>query len=76
MNIKSVFSTINDVIVGFVGVLTGLVTLGVMAQVIFGTGTLGLDIVGNISALVTTFMGGGLAGLIALIVLFGLWTDK
>lgn len=76
MNIKSVFSTVGDVITGFTGVLGGLVTVGVMAQIVFGTGTLGLDIIGNISALVSSFLTGGLTGLVTLVVLFSLWNNK
>jgi|TARA_Y100000310_G_scaffold42201_1_gene39457 hypothetical protein len=75
MNVKSVFSTIGDVVSGFAGVLGGLVTVGVMAQIIFGAGTLGMDIVGNIAALVSTFLTGGLTGLLTLIVLLAMW-DK
>ena len=75
-NIKSIFSTIGDVVGGFAGVLGGLVSVGVLAQIVFGTGTLGLNIVGNISELVGTFLGGGLTGLLTLIVLVGLWESK
>ena len=76
MNIKSVFSSISDVVSGFAGVLTGLVSVGVLASIVFGAGTLGFDIVGNISALVGSFTGGGLTGLLTLIVLLGLWDSK
>ncbi len=76
MNIKSVFSTVRDVIGGFTSLLGGLVAVGVMSQIVFGTGTLGLDIVGNITALVSSFLTGGLTGLVTLIVLFSLWTNK
>jgi hypothetical protein len=76
MNIKSVFSTIGDVVGGFTSVLGGLVAVGVMVQIVFGTGTLGLDIVGNITTLVSSFLTGGLTGLITLIVLFSLWDSK
>lgn len=76
MNVKSVFSTVSDVITGFTGVLGGLVTVGVMSQIVFGTGTLGLDIIGNISTLVSSFLTGGLTGLVTLVVLFSLWNNK
>ena len=55
MNIKSVFSSASDVISGLASVLAGLVTVGIMTQIIFGTGTLGLDIVANIGTLVNSF---------------------
>ena len=52
MNVKSIFGTIGDTLTGLFGVLTGLVGVGIMSQVVFGTGWLGIDVVGNISNLV------------------------
>ena len=37
MNVKSIFGTIGDTLNGLFGVLTGLVGVGIMSQVIFGT---------------------------------------
>ena len=47
-----------------------------MSQVIFGTGWMGIDVVGNISNLVNTFLSGGITGLLTLIVLFSLIDTK
>ena len=41
MNVKSIFGTIGDTLTGLFGVLTGLVGVGIMSQVIFGTGWMG-----------------------------------
>ena len=76
MNIKGVFSTVSDVISGLTGVLAGLVTIGIMTHIVFGPGTLGLDIVGNVSSLVNTFTTGGLTGLLTLLVVCAMWTSK
>ena len=76
MNIKSVFSSASDVISGLASVLAGLVTVGIRTQIIFGSGTLGLDIVANIGTLVNTFTSGGLTGLLTLLVVCALWTNK
>ena len=76
MNMKSIFGTMSDVLGGFAGVLGGLVSVGILSQVVFGTSWLGMDIVGNISGLVNTFLGGGVTGLLVLIVLFSLWDNK
>ena len=76
MNIKSIFGSIGDVLTGIGGVLTGLVSVGILSQVVFGTAWIGMDIVGNISGLVNTFLGGGVTGLLVLIVLFSLWDNK
>ena len=76
MNVKSIFGTIGDTLTGLFGVLTGLVGVGIMSQVIFGTGWMGIDVVGNISGLVNTFLTGGVTGLLTLIVLFSLIDTK
>ena len=75
MNMKSIFGMIGDGLSGIAGVLTGLVSVGILSQVIFGTGWLGMDIIGNIGSLVGSFLGGGVTGLLVFIVLLSLWND-
>ena len=76
MNVKSVFGIVSDFLGGLVGVLGGLVGVGIMSQIVFGTGWLGIDVIGNISSIVNTFLAGGLTGLITLVVLLSLWDSK
>ena len=76
MNVKSIFGTIGDTLTGLFGVLTGLVGVGIMSQVIFGTGWMGIDVISNISDIVNTFLSGGVTGLLTLIVLFSLIDNK
>jgi len=73
MNVKSTFGVVGDFLSGIVSVLGGLVSVGVMSQVVFGTGWLGIDVIGNISVIINTFLGAGLTGLITLVVLLSLW---
>tara|TARA_B100000579_G_C22334577_1_gene622080 strand:- start:180 stop:407 length:228 start_codon:yes stop_codon:yes gene_type:complete len=75
MNVKSIFGTMSDVLSGFAGVLGGLVSVGILSQIVFGS-VLGMDIIGNINGLVNSFLTGGLTGLLTLIVLIGLWDNK
>ena len=76
MNVKSIFGTIGETLTGLFGILTGLVGVGIMSQVVFGTGWMGIDVVGNISTLVNTFLTGGVTGLLTLIILFSLIDTK
>ena len=76
MNVKSIFGTIGDTLSGIFGVLGGLVGVGIMSQIVFGTGWIGIDVVGNISGLVNTFLTGGVTGLLVLIILLSLWDNK
>ena len=76
MNVKSIFGTIGEVLGGIAGVLGSLVSVAILSQVIFGSGWLGIDVVSNISALVGSFLGGGVTGLLVLIILLSLWDSK
>ena len=76
MNVKSIFGTIGDTLTGIFGVLTALVGVGIMSQVVFGTGWMGMDVINNISGIVSTFLTGGVTGLLTLIVLLSLINDK
>ena len=76
MNIKSIFSTISDVLGGIGGVLASLVSVSILSTVIFGSGWLGIDVVTNISNLVGSFLSGGVTGLLVLIILLSLWDNK
>ena len=76
MNVKSIFGMIGDFIGGLVGVLGGLVAVGVMSQIVFGTGWLGINVIGNLSEIVNSFLGGGITGLLTLVVLLSLWDSK
>jgi len=76
MNVKSIFGTIGETLTGIFGILAGLVGVGIMSQIVFGTGWMGIDVVGNISNLVNTFLSGGVTGLLTLIVLLSLVNTK
>ena len=76
MNVKAIFGSIGDTLTGIFGVLTGLVGVGIMSQVVFGTGWMGIDVIANISGIVNTFLTGGVTGLLTLIVLFSLIDTK
>ena len=76
MNVKSIFGTIGEALSGITGVLGALVSVGILSQIVFGTGWLGIDVVGNISWLVNTFLSGGVTGLIVLLVVLSFFDGK
>ena len=71
-----------DKVLGWIRQLTELglaiIALGVVHQVIFGAAVpfLGLDIVGSVVALVKQFGSEGLVGLVAVWVLWGIYSKK
>jgi hypothetical protein len=76
MNVKGIFGTIGETLTGITTVLGSVVGVGVMSQIVFGTGWLGIDVVGNISTLVNTFLTGGVTGLIVLLVVLSFFDGK
>ena len=76
MNVKSIFGIVSDTLAGIVGVLTALISVGIMSQLVFGTGWLGMDVLGNITSFVNTFVNGGVTGLLVLIILLSFWDSK
>ena len=76
MNVKSIFGIVGDVLAGIIGVLGSLVSVGILSQIVFGTGWLGMDILGNISNFVNTFINGGVTGLLVLCVVLSFWESK
>ena len=76
INLKSAFSSLGDFITGLVELLASLAALGVVSEVIFGQGVWGMNVVGNLTGIVKTFGNNGFAGLLALLILIGLWNKK
>ena len=73
INLKSAFSSIGEFVGGLVELLTSFAALGVVTEVIFGSGVWGMNVVGNLVAIIGTFGDHGFAGLLALLVLVGIW---
>jgi len=73
MNVKGIFSATGEWMTGLVELFTGFVCLSVLAEVIFGTGIFGVNVVSNLTAIVNTFGNNGFAGLLALLILVGLY---
>ena len=65
---KNVAGTINEVAGAFVTLVKGLVVAAVFANILFTADTALFDPVAGIIDLVNEFLGGGLAGLLALMV--------
>jgi len=76
MNVKGIFTTIGETLTGITSVLGSVVAVGIMSQIVFGTGWMGIDVVGNITGLVNTFLTGGVTGLIVLLVVMSFFDGK
>mgnify|MGYP000639739868 FL=1 len=76
MNVKGIFTTIGETLTGITTVLGSVVSVGIMSQIVFGTGWMGIDVIGNISTLVNTFLTGGVTGLIVLLLVLSFFDGK
>ena len=76
MNTKAAFATVGDWIGGLTNMFAGFVGLGVLAELILGSPLFGVSIVGNLVNLVSQFGNNGFAGLVALLILVGLYNGK
>jgi len=76
MNTKAAFAIVGDWVSGLTNMLAGFVGLSVLGEIILGTPLFGVSIVGNLVSLVAQFGNNGFAGLVALLILVGLYNGK
>ncbi|MBT7557752.1 hypothetical protein HN615_12620 [Candidatus Woesearchaeota archaeon] len=53
--------------------LLSFVAIGAVSEVIFGSGIFGVNVIGNLTSIINSFGESGFAGLVALLVLVGLF---
>ena len=69
---KNTMAMIMEAVSGLKEVLLHIIGLGVLVQLVFVGGFLGMDIVGNLIGLVNLISEAGFAGFISLLVVLGL----
>ena len=76
MNTKAAFAIVSEWVGGLTNMFAGFVGFGVLAELILGQPLFGVSIVGNLVNLVSQFGNNGFAGLVALLILVGLYNNK
>ena len=73
---ENIFNMVN----GFFGKMTslflGLLSFGVMAEILFGSQVMGMSDIGNVMEIINMLGDNGVVGLIALVILYGLLDKK
>ena len=73
---ENIFNMVN----GFFGKMTslflGLLSFGVMAEILFGSPVMGMSVIGNVMDVINMLGDNGVVGLIALVVLYSLLDKK
>ena len=70
---KEIITMIKGYIDDLAHLMMSFVTIGAVSEVIFGTGVFGVNVIGNLTSIINQFGESGFAGLVALLVLVGLF---
>ena len=73
---EKVFNIVTDFFGKMTALFMGLLSFGVMAEVLFGSAVLGMSVIDNVMELITMFGDNGVVGLIALVILYNLLDKK
>ena len=73
---ENIFNLVN----GFIGKMTslfvGLLSFGVMAEILFGSPVMGMSVIGNVMDVINVLGDNGVVGLIELVILYNLLDKK
>ena len=70
---KEIITMVKEYIDDLAHLMIYFVAIGALSEVIFGSGVFGVNVIGNLTSIINTFGESGFAGLVALLVLVGLF---
>ena len=70
---KEVITMVKGYVDDIAHLMLSFIAIGAISEVIFGTGVFGVNVIGNLTSIISTFGQSGFAGLVALLVLVGLF---
>ena len=73
---ENIFNMVNGFFGKMTTLLMGLLSFGIIAEVLFGSAVLGMSVIDNVMELIAMFGENGVVGLIALVVLYNLLDKK
>ena len=68
----NIFNLIGNFVGKLSTLLLSILSLGIIAEVLFGTPAFGLSVIGNVMAIISLFGSNGVVGIISLVVLYHL----
>ena len=68
----NIFNLIGNFVGKLSTLLLSILSLGIIAEVLFGTPAFGLSVIGNVMAIISLFGSNGVLGIISLVVLYHL----
>ena len=73
---ENIFNMVNGFFGKMTTLLMGLLSFGIIAEVLFGSAVLGMSVIDNVMSLIAMFGDNGVVGLIALVELYNLLDKK
>ena len=73
ITMKEAITVVKGYIDDLAYLMMSFVAIGAVSEVIFGSGVFGVNVIGNLTSIINTFGESGFAGLVALLVLVGLF---
>ena len=70
---KEIVTMVKGYVDDLAHLMMSFIAIGAVSEVIFGTGIFGVNVIGNLTSIINTFGESGFAGLVALLVLVGLF---
>ena len=70
---KEIITMVKGYIDDLAHLMMSFIAIGAISEVIFGTGVFGVNVIGNLTAIISEFGQSGFAGLVALLFLVGLF---
>tara|TARA_B100000287_G_scaffold187445_1_gene177274 strand:- start:134 stop:355 length:222 start_codon:yes stop_codon:yes gene_type:complete len=70
---KEAITTIKGYVDDLTHLLMSFLAIGAIGEVLFGSGMFGVNVIGNLTSIISEFGQSGFAGLVALLVLVGLF---
>ena len=73
---EKVFSMVTEFFGKMTALFMGLLSFGILAEVLFGKAVLGMSVIDNVMSLIAMFGDNGVVGLISLVILYNLLDKK
>tara|TARA_R100001530_G_scaffold60360_2_gene43610 strand:- start:2504 stop:2728 length:225 start_codon:yes stop_codon:yes gene_type:complete len=73
---ENIFNMVSGFFSKMTSLFVGLLSFGVMAEILFGSPVMGMSVIGNVMDIINLLGNNGVVGLIALVILYELINKK
>ena len=73
---ENIFNLVNGFFSKMTSLFVGLLSFGVMAEILFGSPVMGMSVISNVMDVINILGNNGVVGLIALVILYSLLDKK